>query len=481
MKDVSLYSRLRLVASRLLDYRRNGVRTVCSLLAAVLFASPAIAHGGPGIASQPVETPTWLFLLTGGGVIAVSFLLTSFVTDRGVLEAYHDRRFDIPGGSTLRNWGGMLGGVVGVVSLVVVIVVGLQGPFEANANLAVLLVWVIWWAGVTASTYLLGNSWPALDPFTRLGNVVPERDPATLPAWVGRWPAVAGLMLLVWLEVVSDVASDPTQLTAVVGLYLVATIAGSVVLGGSVWRRQVDPIWNVFRLYGKMAPIQRTETGLALAWPGAELASHDETDTAYTTPQSETGFVIALLWATSYDGFVATPGWEGLAGPLVRAGLPAELTYFGALLAGYALFLGAYWWASKLVRRVGQSYLSTATIATAFAPALVPIAAGYHLGHYLPYFLRLAPTTAVVATAPLSPPLDLPVLSLPGWFGIVGPVAVLVGHVLAVWVAHSRAFDLFTGQLQPIRSQYPYVLVMVLYTITGLWLLAQPTIQTPFL
>jgi hypothetical protein len=297
---------------------------------------------------------------------------------------------------------------------------------------------------------------------------------------VGRWPAVGGLLLLVWLEVVSEVASDPIQLASVVVAYLVATLAGTVALGAETWRRQIDPIRNVFRLYGRMAPVQRTEDGLTLAWPGAGLAV-DEARGDHTTVQSDVGFVIALLWVTTYDGFVATPGWEALAGPLVRAGLPAELTYFGLLLAGYALFLGAYWQASKLVRRAGQTYLSTPTIAVAFAPALVPIAAGYHLGHYLPYFLRLAPTTAVVATAPLSPPLNLPVLSLPGWFGMVGPVAVLVGHVLAVWVAHSRAFDLFTGSLQPIRSQYPYVLVMVLYTITGLWLLAQPTIQAPFL
>jgi hypothetical protein len=151
------------------------------------------------------------------------------------------------------------------------------------------------------------------------------------------------------------------------------------------------------------------------------------------------------------------------------------------LLAGYGLFLGAYWWASKAVRQAGQTFRSTASIAAAFAPALVPIAAGYHFGHYLPYFLRLLPSAAVVATAPLSPPFDVPVLVLPDWFGSIGPVAVLTGHVLAVWVAHSRAFDLFTGKLQPIRSQYPYVLVMVLYTITGLWLLAQPPIATPFL
>jgi hypothetical protein len=111
----------------------------------------------------------------------------------------------------------------------------------------------------------------------------------------------------------------------------------------------------------------------------------------------------------------------------------------------------------------------------------LPIAAGYHFGHYMPYFLTQLPASIVVTLNPLSPPIAPPVLGLPGWMSWVGPIAVLSGHLLAVWAAHARAFDLFTGRLQPIRSQYPYVLVMVLYTITGLWLLAQPTIDAPFI
>jgi hypothetical protein len=43
-----------------------------------------------------------------------------------------------------------------------------------------------------------------------------------------------------------------------------------------------------------------------------------------------------------------------------------------------------------------------------------------------------------------------------------------------VWVAHARAFELFAGRLQPIRSQYPFVVVMVVYTMTSLWIVAQP-------
>ena len=457
---------------------RSGTRWLALLCSLALFAAPARAHGGPGITSGNVDTPTWLFLMTGGGVVAVSFLLTSFVTDRDLLEGYHEERFTLPGGAAIRRWGRYIGAATGLLGLAGVIVTGALGPPEAARNFAVLLVWVVWWAGFTASTYLVGNSWPALDPFGRLVAPLSGDGTVSLPAWVGRWPAVAGLLLLVWLEVVTAVASNPTQLTVVVGVYLVATVVGGVLLGRETWRRQVDPIAGVFDLYGRVAPVQRTDDGLELTAPGAALT---ETDADATTRVSEIGFVIALLWVTTFDGFVATPGWQSIAAPIVRVGVPAELAYFGAMLLGYALFFGVYWLASKRVRISGRTYLSTPRIAAAFAPALLPIAAGYHFGHYMPYFLTQLPASIVVTLNPLSPPLGPPVLALPGWLSWLGPVSVLLGHLLAVWAAHARAFELFTGRLQPIRSQYPYVLVMVLYTITGLWLLAQPTIDAPFI
>ncbi|MFT4881252.1 MAG: hypothetical protein ACI9HI_001255, partial [Salinirussus sp.] len=60
-----------------------------------------------------------------------------------------------------------------------------------------------------------------------------------------------------------------------------------------------------------------------------------------------------------------------------------------------------------------------------------------------------------------------------------GMAAILLGHVLAIWVAHATAYDLFPGRLQAVRSQYPFIAVMVFYTMTSLWLLAQPEVTTP--
>jgi hypothetical protein len=53
-------------------------------------------------------------------------------------------------------------------------------------------------------------------------------------------------------------------------------------------------------------------------------------------------------------------------------------------------------------------------------------------------------------------------------------VAVLVtGHVLGLILAHDRAVSLYEGRAA-LRSQYAMLMLMVLYTVGGLYLLSRP-------
>jgi uncharacterized membrane protein YcfT len=79
-----------------------------------------------------------------------------------------------------------------------------------------------------------------------------------------------------------------------------------------------------------------------------------------------------------------------------------------------------------------------------------------------------------------APPASVLAVALPEWFGTVKLLFVLGGHVLAVWVAHSLAFELFPGVLSAVRSQYPSVATMIFYTMTSLWVLTQPYAPPPF-
>ena len=419
--------------------RRTIATLVALTLGSALLATPVAAHGGSlgASARESLAVPTWLFLLTGGGAVGGSFLLASFVTDRAFIARIHGWRAttDVP----LRRVAAALVQLVGVLGLGAILVVGYLGPPDALGNLAILLVWVGWWAGFTVTTYLVGNAWPLLNPWRTLSNRLPSLN-GTYPTRLGAWPSVAGLLVLIWLEVVSPLADDPRLLAAVVAGYSVLTLAGAVAVGPDRWFGSVDPVARVFRYYGRVAPLSWDGAGdrLSVRLPGTAL-----TESRLVDGFDEVAFVVALLWVTTYDGFVSTPAWTDIATVLVGVGVPAWVLYPATLLVGYALFLSVFRLAVRLSRR---------------SPALLS-----------------------AVTAPLAAPATVQVLQVPGWFGGVSMALVLLGHLLAIWVAHATAYDVFPGRLQAVRSQYPLAGVMVCYTVASLWIITQPTVTPPFL
>jgi len=452
-------------------------RPLALVVGLALAAAPAAAHTGSLRAAgrDPVSAPAWLFLLTGGAAVGASFLLASFVTDRSLVAAIHgwSRALPLPA-RPLRA----AGRAVGLVALAAVLAAGLVGPTTGLRSLAVLLVWVAWWGGVVAAAYLVGNAWPALDPFRTIATgaraVAARLGVGTLayPDRLGSWPAVAGLLALVWTEVTAPLADAPRLLAAVVGYGAFTVAAGTAF--GAAWFERADPVSRLLAAYGRVAPVARESDGLSLRLPGARLS-----DPAVEGVDG-VAFVVCVLYVTTYDGLVATAPWAGAVETLVAAGLPPAAVYAGSYLAGFALALGAYLLAAGAARRFAPTYRSPAALAARFAPPLLAIAAGYHLAHNLSTVVALAPALAAALAAPLAPPQSPPTLVLPGWFQGVEIAAVLAGHVLAVWVAHAAAYDAFPDRLQAVRSQYGVTAAMVGFTMLSLWIVSQPYVAPPY-
>jgi len=459
----------------MMDRRR---RLLAVAAATVLASLPTVAaHGGAiGGQRETLAIPFWLFLTTGGGVVGASFLLASFATDRTLIASVHEYRRVVPVPGRRMHLLVRAGGVAGVLALVAVVVTSTFGPQVATANLAILLVWVGWWAGMPMAVYLVGNVWTALNPWRPLVGAFGSETPRSYPQRLGRWPAVAGLLALIWLEVVSPVAEDPQLLGVVVVAYTLVAAVVAAAVGADAWLRSVDPITNVFRWYGQFAPVRRSPDGFAFALPGARL-----TDADLVEGPDDVAFVVALLWVTTYDGLVSTPTWVGVTRWLVGLGVPPLLVYLGTLVVGFGVFWGGYRLAIRLLADYADTYLSPASLREAFAPSLVPIAVGYHLAHFLGYLLTLWPSLVAALSHPLSVPPRVTVLVLPSWFGAFPIAFVLVGHLVAVWVAHATAFDLFPDRVQAIRSQYPLVAVMVFYTMVSLWIVSRPSVALPYL
>jgi hypothetical protein len=361
------------------------------------------------------------------------------------------------------------------VGYVTVLVIGFIGPSTPQTNAAILLVWVGWWAGLAMTSYLVGNTWQTLNPLSTIALVLPSLN-RRYPDSYGAWPSVIGLLALIWIEVISPLAADPQLLATAVVAYSVVTLFGVGIFGRDTWFDKADPVERVFRYYGRVAPIGKTGRKIKFRLFGMDLSVPRLVDDF-----DEVVFIIALLWGTTFDGFVTTPGWRTLTEPLVAGGFPPQVLYPVALLAGFGLFFGIYLIAVELSRRTAETYLQSRMVAVQFAPPLLAIAAGYHFAHYLGYFLELAPALWLALLSPFSDPGTVPVYQPPSWFGGVGIAAVVIGHLVAIWVAHAAAYDLFPSRIQAIRSQYPFIAVMVFYTMTSLWVITRPEVALPYI
>jgi hypothetical protein len=464
--------------------RQPLVRTVAGLgalaLALTTLVETALAHGGAlGSAARATLTvPTWLVVGTGGVAVGASVLVASLGTDRAFGADLHvpSRHFSLPGARSLA----LVGNALGLFALAGVVVVGYVGPADPLSNGAVVVVWVGWWAGFAMSTYLVGNTWPTVGPFRTLARSLSGVGRTYRWRW-GAWPSVAGLLALVWLEVVSPLADRPPVLATVVLAYGVVTVAGAVVYGTRVWFEEVDPVARAFHLYGQVAPFGRERGSgpdhdgpIAVRLPGAALTED------VLAGADDVAFVIALLWATTFDGLVTTPLWGRVARDVVGWGVPAFVLYPLALVTGFTVCWGGYLTSVRLASRATATEVGVPTLARRFAPPLLAIAAGYHFAHFFDYFLSLVPVLVLGVTAPFAT-VNPDVLVVPGWFGAVAVGAVLVGHVLAVLAARAIARDLFSAENESTRGLAPFAAALAGYSLVSLWVVTRPEFAPPFL
>ena len=451
-----------------------------------LFTETVAAGNGMTLSKQPRDTlaiPRWLYLATGGATIGASALLASFVTDRAFIRYLHN--WSVPG-PTIDDWRTpvvWIGRGLGIVVLGLAVYLGVTGPQLPTASFTILVTFVVVRAGLPMLTYLGGNLWPVLNPWRGIVSLLPTGF-LTYPEGLARWPAVGGLLLLVWVEVIFPVSTIPSVLSIAILGYSVVTIAGAVLVGPNEWFENADPLSVLFRFFGAVAPVKRREGKLAVKLPGSDL-----TDSDFITDTSDVAFVIALIWELTYSGFITTQTGAATIETLVNLSdigvgavqIRAILIYTLLFVSGYVVFFGAYWYAGVLSRRRTGTYITAKRIAFRFAPSLLAIAAGYHLAHYTGLAVSLSPALGMAVVSPLSPPANPLTLSPPGWFEGLSIAYVLVGHLLAIWAAHGTAYELFSSRLVAIRSQYPFIFVMIGYTVISLWILSLPGATPPYL
>jgi hypothetical protein len=505
------------------------VRRLFFALAAMLPAGTAAqAHAYGERYDLPV--PLWMNVAGGSAVVVLSFLMAVwFLQPQTETRTPRPNLLAAPPGRMLGNEPVLLGvKIFSVFLFVIALLAGFVGLPDYSRNAAPTIFWVIGWVGLAFASVLLGNFWLLVNPWRilfdwadALWRRLTRRSLSfelPYPRRLGMLPGILMIVGFTWFMLASGLAGDSRALACVVTFYSAVTWIGMLVFGAPAWLAHAEAFTLLFGILARFSP-----TGLRVAdraicrrpdcLPDDNGGCTDCTEAfllappgkrevtlrpygvglivQHPLPLSMIVAVLMVLALVAFEGFMDTAQWIDLMvslGELEESdGIHAPVKTTLSFLAATAILFGLFFAVSALMRMIGYAGVtakhSTLEIIGLFVLSLVPISIAYHVAHYLYWFYTQIQFVVPAASDPFAFGWDLfggrdfvpdraaiPLKVI--WHTAI--VAIVVGHVIAVYVAHRVALNVFGTRRAALLSQIPMLLLMVGYTMTSLWMLAQP-------
>jgi hypothetical protein len=451
------------------------------------------------VGRQDLPIPEWLFAWGASLVLIVSFLALSLAWHRSRFEDDRWRPVSARLGRLVVNpVTELLAGALGVLLLVVVVWSGLAGTEAPDRNFSITFVFVTFWLGMVALSVAFGDVFRAFNPWRAIARVAgagfrliagqSAPPPLSYPERLGRWPAVAGILAFVWLELIYGAAGFQTvgltpHTVAIATLaYSAYTFVGMALFGSERWLQRGEAFSLYFGMFASLAPFEVRDGVLGRRRPLSAA-------TSWVSTPGSVALVLLTIGATAFDG--ASEGMLGepiasLLDWLVDTGLGpvAALRIANTLFLAFTLaFVAGLFWAGIYGMHTVRTNLSTGRLGALFAHAFIPIALAYLVAHYFSLFVFQGQAQF---TFLLSDPLgdgsdyfgtagtgiDYGAISANAiWYVQVG--ALIAGHVTALVLGHDRALKVYGDARVAARSQYWMLALMVGFTSLGLYLLSQ--------
>ena len=497
------------------------------VVAAAFIVSPLYAHGFGERYNLPL--PLNMFMIAAAAAVAASFVVIGLFVNKQPGEFRYPtlNLLVVPAlGAVLRSkiftCSFKLLGVAVFLLLIATSLFGVNKPVE---NLSPTFVWIIWWVGMGYICALLGNFWMLVNPWRTMFEWVEsfvvgdgEEDDGLMeyPESLGVWPAVILFFIFAWLENVYNGAQAPFKLGLFILVYSAITWAGMLIFGKHVWLRRGEAFSVLFALFARFSPIEIGSSGgdLCDACENCDAEAESCIDcldcfqrvdaderqfnlrpfavglaTRGIVSASMAVFVILTLATVTFDGISETSAWLNVQDALHPVISPLPVDTFGTidtlgLLVIPALFLTVYLGFSWVLRLFeGTSDSPVFDVSKVFVLSLVPIALAYNMAH----FISLLTIQGQGIIPLLSDPfgfdwdlfgtagylIDINVIT-PGFVWWVSIVAIVLGHILSVYIAHIISLRRMPTSALAVKSQYPMLALMIVYTATSLWIIAQP-------
>lgn len=443
-----------------------------------------IAHAFGARYDLPI--PLWIFVLGAGLVVLASFAL---VARREVGEASLVGA-DGQAASRLR----VVPAVVSLAVTVFLVVAAIYGSQAIAENMMPTAFWLIAWIAVPISCGIFGDWTPVLNPFAIVARAADRDDlrraliggpRVAWPAKVGWWPATVVLFVVAAGELIyNGTATKPVVTGVAIIVYGLVSAAGGLVFGADAWLSKGEAFSVLFATWGRIG-------WWRFGAPGRNVFLGGIDQPVEATPSRIT-FILLMLMSVTFDGILSTPEWRDFKQLLPSGFQQGTPGYVLVAVASFVALIVLAWLVFGLcavaVRAAGGGERSLLETVANLLPSLIPIAFGYLIAHNFDYLaingqllipLLGNPTgKAQWLPHPFDDSYEVNKNIVPSSFIWYFQVALIIAvHIAAVVIAHRHLARTAASRESAQRSELPWLAAMVAYTMTSLWLLAQPIVK----
>jgi hypothetical protein len=460
----------------------------------LLFPRPSYAHAFGQLYNLPV--PFWLYLYGGAGAIAASFIIIAYFINKTTptlkYPTYNLSEFGFAKIPTKKSFFIVLK-IISIILFTLTILTGYLGTNDPRLNFNMTLFWIIFMLLFAYITALIGNVWSIINPWKTTIEWLEQfvkiqiKERITYPNALSYYPALILYFIFILIELVGEIT--PFKLSLYLTIYTLLTFIGVFLFGKNSWFKYCDFFSVFFKIISKIAPIEFNQGKIYLRPPFIGLLKEDADHFSLLL------FVVFMLSSTAYDGFKSTVIGAGiLTNTLGRVTsvilgetyLSAQVTKSLGLIISFLMFLYVYLFLMTIAKTVTKSHFPFGKLVAKFTFSLVPIAFAYNLAHY--YTLILTEGQNMIRE--ISDPFNF------GWnlfhtasyqtnYLVVNAniawhlqvAFIITGHIIGVYLAHLVALRFFTSHKKAMLSQIPMLALMIIYTLTGLWILALPILS----
>jgi hypothetical protein len=482
--------------------KRATLGSLALLLAG--WSSDAAACALGAVYNLPI--PFALYASGAGAALIVSFMIVAYVIRESSAVGGTARAaagspkysYDLPNGIVRSmRWASMLG-------LLLTVTTGFIGSQNPLVNFNMTFFWIVFILGLTYLTALAGDVYALVNPWRSLCDWVERWRPGIFlgrlpyPKWLGYVPALIFYAGLIWTELFGQ--TSPRTLAIILLGYSGVSLGAAWLIGKEHWFRYGELFSVYFRLIGKMAPIDyephplRARRGatyrIRFRKPFVGLLESNADHSSLLL------FVIFMISSTAFDGAHDTVPWVGMFWkgiyPLLSSFIEKPYSFWVStyyawqstmLLLLPFCYAGVYLILLSIARSLTGSVVPLHTLALRFAFTLVPIAFVYNMTHYYGELASQGLQVLRMVSDPFSAGWNLfgtrqwftdPIVLDAGTVWHSQVALILCGHIVSVYLAHVEALRVFPRARHAILSQMPMLLLMVLLTTVGLWILSLP-------